>query len=97
MLVFQGFLLPMLLYDITVEVLDSFNNADKRMQGIETEDHEIKKVSFADSTTIFLTLSQHVLFIHFRKKTANFAVLAVLAKMISIVTIFSIRFSLINP
>ena len=76
MLVFQGFLLPMLLYDITVEVLDSFNNADKRMQGIETEDHEIKKVSFADSTTIFLTLSPHVLFINFRKKTVNFAVLA---------------------
>ena len=44
----------MLLYSIAAEVLDNFINADKRIKGIRITDHEIKIVSFADNTTIFL-------------------------------------------
>ena len=36
------------------EVLVSFINADKRIKGIQTGDHEIKIVDFTDNTTIFL-------------------------------------------
>ena len=42
----------MLLYNIAVEVLANFINADKRIKGKQIGDHEIKIVSFADSTTI---------------------------------------------
>ena len=45
----------MLLYNIAAEVLANFINADKkRIKGIQTGDHEIKIVNFADNTTIFL-------------------------------------------
>ena len=54
MLVFQGGLLSILLYNIVAEVLASFINADKRIKGIQIGDHEIKIVNFTDNTTIFL-------------------------------------------
>ena len=54
MLVFQGGLLSMLLYNIVAEVLASFINADKRIKGIQIGDYEIKIVNFTDNTTIFL-------------------------------------------
>ena len=54
MLVRQGCLHSVLLYNIAAEVLANFINADKRIKGIQTGDHEIKKVNFADNTTIFL-------------------------------------------
>ena len=44
----------MLLYSIVAEVLVNFINADKRIKGIQIEDHEIKIVNFTDNTTIFL-------------------------------------------
>ena len=44
----------MLLYSIVAEVLVNFINADKRIKGIQTGDHEIKIVNFTDNTTIFL-------------------------------------------
>ena len=48
MLVRQGCLLSMLLYNIAAEVLANFVNVDKRIKGIQIGDHEIKIVSFAD-------------------------------------------------
>ena len=53
-LVWQGCLLSMLLHNIVAEVLANFINADKRIKGIQIEDHEIKIVNFTDNTTIFL-------------------------------------------
>ena len=44
----------MLLYNIVAEVLANFINADQRIKGIQTADHEIKIVNFADNTIIFL-------------------------------------------
>ena len=44
----------MLLYNIVAEVLVNFINADQRIKGIQTADHEIKIVNFADNTIIFL-------------------------------------------
>ena len=44
----------MLLYNIAVEVLANFINADKRIKGIQIGDHEMKTVNFTDNTTIFL-------------------------------------------
>ena len=54
MCVSQGCLLSMLLNNIAAEVLANFINADKRIKRIQTGDHEIKIVNFADNTTIFL-------------------------------------------
>ena len=54
MRVHQGCLLSMLLYIIATEVLVSFINADKMIEGIQLKGHEIKIVNFPDSTTIFL-------------------------------------------
>ena len=54
MLVRQGCLLSMLLYNIAAEVLANSINADKRINGIQIGDHEIKIVNFADNTIIFL-------------------------------------------
>ena len=54
MLVRQGCLLPMLLYNVVTEVLPNFINVDKRIKGIQVGDHEIKTVNFADNTIIFL-------------------------------------------
>ena len=54
MLVCQGCLLYMLLYNIAAEVLANFINADKRVKEITIGDHEIKIVNFTDNTTIFL-------------------------------------------
>ena len=54
MLVRQGYLLSMLLYNIVAEVLANFINADKRIKEIQIGDHEIKIVKFTDHTTIFL-------------------------------------------
>ena len=53
-LVRQGCLLSMLLYNIVAEVLANFINADKRIKGMQIGDHEIKIVNFTDNTTIFL-------------------------------------------
>ena len=44
----------MLLYNIAAEVLAILINADKRIKGIQTGDHDIKIVNFADNSTIFL-------------------------------------------
>ena len=54
MLVRQGCLFSMLLQNIAAEVLASFINADKRIKGTQIGDHEIKTVSLADNTTIFV-------------------------------------------
>ena len=54
MLVRQGCLLSMLLYNIVPEVPVNFIYADKRIKGIQIEDHQIKIVNFADNTIIFL-------------------------------------------
>ena len=51
--VFQGCLFSMPLYNVAVEVLASFIDANKRIKRIEIGDHDIKKVNFADDTTIF--------------------------------------------
>ena len=53
-LVCQGCLPSMLLYNIVAEVLDSLINDDKRIKGIQMGDHEIKTVNFTDNTIIFL-------------------------------------------
>ena len=52
-LVRQGCLLYMLLYNIAAEVLANFINTDKRIKGIQIGDHEIKMANFTDNTTIF--------------------------------------------
>ena len=44
----------MLLYINATDVPANFIDADKRIQGIQIEDHEIKRINFADNTTIFL-------------------------------------------
>ena len=54
MLVNQGCLPSMLLYNIVAAVLANFINADKRIKGIQIGDHEIKIANFTDNTTIFL-------------------------------------------
>ena len=54
MLVHQGCVLSMLLYNIVAEVLVNFINADKRIKGMQIRDHEIKIVNFAETTTISL-------------------------------------------
>ena len=54
MLLRQGCLPSMLLYNIAAVVLANFINADKRIKGIQTGDHKIKIVKFTDNTTIFL-------------------------------------------
>ena len=41
MLIRQGCILSMLLYSIATEVLANFINANKRIKGIQIEDHEI--------------------------------------------------------
>ena len=53
-LVFQGCLRSMLLYNIVPEVLANFINDDETNKGIQIGDHEIKIVSFGDNTTFFL-------------------------------------------
>ena len=54
MLVHQGCVLSMLLYNVVAEVLVNFINADKRIKGMQIRDHEIKIVNFAETTTISL-------------------------------------------
>ena len=54
MLVRQGYLLSMLLFNIAAEVLANSINADKIIKGIQIGDHKIKVVNFADNITIFL-------------------------------------------
>ena len=54
MLVCQGCLLSMLLYNILDEVLANFIDADKKIKGIQIGDHDIKIVNFTDNTIIFL-------------------------------------------
>ena len=44
----------MFLCIIAAEVLAIFIDANTRIKGIQTGDHEIKIVNFADDTTIFL-------------------------------------------
>ena len=46
--------LSKLLYNTAAEVLANLINADKRINGIQIGDHEIKIVNFIDNTTIFL-------------------------------------------
>ena len=53
-LVGQGCLPSMLLYNIAVEVLANFINADKRTKGIQIRDRENKIVNFTNNTTNFL-------------------------------------------
>ena len=50
----HGCLLSMLLYIIATDLLANFINTDKMIKGMQREDHEIKIINFADSTTIFL-------------------------------------------
>ena len=47
----------MLLYIIAAEVLANFIDADKRIQGIQIGDHEIKIGNFAEDTSIVLKAS----------------------------------------
>ena len=54
MQVHQRCLLSILLYIIATEARANFINTDKVIKGIQIGDHEIKRVSFADNTTIFL-------------------------------------------
>ena len=53
-MVHQGFPLSLVLYIVTAEVLANFIDADKRIKGLQTGDHEIKLVNFADDITMFL-------------------------------------------
>ena len=50
----HGCSLSMFLCIIAAEVLAIFIDANTRIKGIQTGDHEIKIVNFADDTTIFL-------------------------------------------
>ena len=52
MRVCQECLFSMLLYIIAIEVLANFIKTDKMIEEIQTRDHEIKIVNFADDTTI---------------------------------------------
>ena len=54
MLVHQGCLLFMLLYNIGAEVLVNLINADKRILKVQIVEPEIKIVNFTDSATILL-------------------------------------------
>ena len=54
MCVRQGCLLLMLLYNIAAEVLANLINANKKIEGIQIGNHDIKIVNIADNTTIFL-------------------------------------------
>ena len=54
MLVHQGCLLFMLLYNIGAEVLVNLINADKRILKVQIGEPEIKIVNFTDSATILL-------------------------------------------
>ena len=54
MLVRQGCLLSMLLYNTVAEVLANFIKADKGIKGIQIGEHKIKLVNFADNSTIIL-------------------------------------------
>ena len=54
MLVHQGRLLSMLLFNVADEILANFINADKSTKEIQIGHHEIKIVNFADNTTIFV-------------------------------------------
>ena len=51
----------MLLYNIGVEVVANFINADKKIKGMRIGDHEIKIVNFDDNTTIFLRDITHLI------------------------------------
>ena len=51
----------MLLYNIGVEVVSNFINADKKIKGMRIGDHEIKIVNFDDNTTIFLRDITHLI------------------------------------
>ena len=50
----QGCPLSMVLYITVAYVFANFINADKRIEGIQIGDHEIKLVNFADEITFFL-------------------------------------------
>ena len=52
--VHQGFPLSLVPYIMPAEVLANFIDADEKMKGVQTGDHEIKLVNFADDITIFL-------------------------------------------
>ena len=54
MCVRQGCLLLMLLYNIVAEVLANLINTNKKIEGIQIGNHDIKIVNIADNTTIFL-------------------------------------------
>ena len=54
MCVRQGCLLLMLLYNIAAEVLANLINANKKIEGIQIGNHDVKIVNIADNTTIFL-------------------------------------------
>ena len=51
MCVRQRCLLSMQLYNITAEVLANLINADKRIKGIQMQEHNLKIVNFTDNTT----------------------------------------------
>ena len=53
MLLYQGCLLSMILYNIVAKVLANFINAEKRIKGMQIGDIEIKIVNFTDNTTVF--------------------------------------------
>ena len=50
----QGCSFSMVLY-ITAYVFANFTDTDKRIQGIQIGDHEMKLVNFADEITFFLS------------------------------------------
>ena len=54
MCVCQWCQLHKLLYNIAGELLANLINANKRIKGIQIEDHEIKIVNFTGNTAIFL-------------------------------------------
>ena len=54
MCVRQGCLLIMLLYNIVAEVLANLINVNKKIEGIQIGNHDVKIVNIADNTTIFL-------------------------------------------
>ena len=52
--VHQGCPLSIVLYITVANLFANFIDADKRIRGIETGDHETKLVNFADEITFFL-------------------------------------------
>lgn len=52
--IFKDFPLSILLRLIVVEALQIFIDADTKIKGMQTGDHEIRIVNFDDDTTIFL-------------------------------------------